>query len=420
MKIFDLTKGKYKDLYDSKVDSIFDDYISYISKMTRTFSRVFIPSKVDNEELLKDIPVFLVESSMGGGYIQVPHTDLLINIPEDNYVSIEDLSLSDFGINDWLNQKEGQIFNDNDKASSKLKNNPKIEIKDLLGVYLSNVNNKLLPRKIFIWMERIKLSADRTSMPGEDKTQNAVSLFHKVFCHEMAHAMMDVTLYNASPCAKFSYSDSPYRFFEEAYANAIALRVLNRVVSGGVTPFIERFVKSQKDGYFAGWLLYKYHHISQNALFQWMAIKVLFNYDIACLIAKSLKEYYSYRHLKTLKCFESVGYNNWIAQRNRNDKWCLIDVTTKTKVNGFKEYDNFWSFGEDGLCMVRLDHLYGYVNLNGDEQIPVEYDYIYSFENGITIAKKNGWYGAINVNNKTIVLFDNFDRESVEEQIKKL
>lgn len=56
--------------------------------------------------------------------------------------------------------------------------------------------------------------------------------------------------------------------------------------------------------------------------------------------------------------------------------------------------------------MVRLDlhpgYLYGYVNEQGVEQIPIEYEYIYSIEDGITIAKKNGIYGAVDINNNII------------------
>ena len=60
--------------------------------------------------------------------------------------------------------------------------------------------------------------------------------------------------------------------------------------------------------------------------------------------------------------------------------------------------------------MVKLDqdsgYLYGYVNEQGVEQIPVEYDHLYSFENGITIAKKDGWYGAIDINNQIVIPFN--------------
>lgn len=75
------------------------------------------------------------------------------------------------------------------------------------------------------------------------------------------------------------------------------------------------------------------------------------------------------------------------------------------------KYDSIWSFDDNGLCMVRLDvagggYLYGYVNEQGKEQIPVEYEHVYSFENGVTTAKKDGRYGIIDEHNNIVHPFD--------------
>ena len=51
-------------------------------------------------------------------------------------------------------------------------------------------------------------------------------------------------------------------------------------------------------------------------------------------------------------------------------------------------------------------YLYGYVNEQGVEQVPAEYGYLYSFENGITIVKKDGRYGAIDLNNNIVIPFN--------------
>ena len=60
--------------------------------------------------------------------------------------------------------------------------------------------------------------------------------------------------------------------------------------------------------------------------------------------------------------------------------------------------------------MVRIDkpdgYKYGYINTNGYEQIKVKYDYIYSFENGLAIAKLDGNYGIINEHDEEVVPFD--------------
>lgn len=281
----------------------------------------------------------------------------------------------------------------------------------MLGVYVSYGNDKLIPRRIFIWMDKIKAAAEGRTITGEDKAENAVSLFHKVFCHEMAHALMDVELCGLKRKEEFTYSnDYIYRIYEEAFANSIALQTLEES-SIVISKFIERFVAGQGQGYSAGWDLYKRH--SRN-LDQWMAIKVLLNYDIACLIKDS------FYHLTVPNVFENVRHANWIAVKNSSKKWCLIDAKKLKRVDGFKEYDSFWRFGEDGLCMVRLDNSYGFINLKGEEQIPVEYDHIYSFENNIAIAKKEWEYGAIDMNNNVVIKFNHNDRESVEEQISQL
>ena len=60
--------------------------------------------------------------------------------------------------------------------------------------------------------------------------------------------------------------------------------------------------------------------------------------------------------------------------------------------------------------MVRIDdtdgYLYGYVNKEGKEQIPVVYEYIYKFENGVTTAKKDGRYGIIDEHDNIVHPFD--------------
>jgi len=137
-----------------------------------------------------------------------------------------------------------------------------------------------------------------------------------------------------------------------------------------------------------------------------MSIKVLFNFDIACMIRDCWKN----NHYELVpQCVKSVGHDGWLALKDRHDKWGIIELPSQKGVIGFKKYDSFWSFDVNGLCMVSLDqekgYLYGYVNEQGVEQIPVIYDYLYSFENGITIAKKDGRYGAIDLNNNTVISF---------------
>ena len=59
--------------------------------------------------------------------------------------------------------------------------------------------------------------------------------------------------------------------------------------------------------------------------------------------------------------------------------------------------------------MVRIDqekgYLYGFVNESGVEQVPVHYDYIYGFDNGLAVAKKCGQYGVIDTENNVKIPF---------------
>ena len=61
--------------------------------------------------------------------------------------------------------------------------------------------------------------------------------------------------------------------------------------------------------------------------------------------------------------------------------------------------------------------LYGYVNEEGEEQIPVEYEDLSSFEDGLAIAKKNDCFGAIDLNNLTVVPITLSDEDDVRAQL---
>jgi hypothetical protein len=386
MKIYDLTNGKYSDIFNSTSCSTIEECINELPYLIRDYKLSHLFDTSDIKSKLQEIPVFLVETSMKEKQVAVPNCNSLIQIPSDLW-SEENNELN---LEEWLNKKEAEL-GDKELISQKR------EIYDLLGVYVSE-KNETNPKKIFIWMDKI---VDYAS----GSTENAKNLFELVFAHEMAHGLMDVELYGRSEKPSFTYNnDILYRFYEEAYANAIALSVLYSLHSSQEVPsFIEDFVKNQGGGYSKGWELYDYHCSN---LEQWMASKVLFNYDIAYVLKNNHSEY----SFEMPKIIDSINRDGWMAVINRYNKWYLMDVNTLSPVSGFKEYNSFWSFGEEGLCMVRLDtpdgYLYGYINEQGEEKIPVEYDHLYSFENGITIAKKEGKYGAIDLNNNIVIPFN--------------
>lgn len=246
-KTFDLTRGKYPSIYDN----------TYIDNEEVARRRMFFDEVYDTESLLSNIPVFLVESSMANEYINVPGCDCIVRIPCDKSVLVTD---EDFDIGEWVNSKEGYsdetIIERVDRGLS---------VVDLLGVYVYSNANDLIPRRIFIWMDKImKYAESNTNKRNSSKQQvecNAKELFYLVLYHELAHALMDVGLYGKVPAPNFSYAnDYPYRFIEEAYANAIALEALLSQNTTSLTSsqkaaqqFVVDFVKSQGAGYREGW-----------------------------------------------------------------------------------------------------------------------------------------------------------------------
>ena len=104
-----------------------------------------------------------------------------------------------------------------------------------------------------------------------------------------------------------------------------------------------------------------------------------------------------------LPIYESCGSGFYSILQN--GKWGIFDESSDSFITPCK-YDCIWSFDDNGLCQVRIDKEYGYVNKDGKEQIPVVYDHLYNFENGVTTAKKNGYYGIIDENNNIVHPFD--------------
>lgn len=382
MKIFDLTRGKYPQMY--KGLKMYD-------------LNVFLPfvhSFVDNLDvvsLLINIPVFLVESTMGDKYISVPETGCSIRVPKDvTYYPLNE----DLDIDEWVRSKESSYRESNEPTS--------VVISDLLGVYIFESNNALIPRKIFIWMDKIQRIVNATTTAGQSKASNAAALFDLVLYHELSHGLMDVELYEKVPASNFNYSDYVYHCIEESYANAISLTILKEkglMMQKSTEHFVKNFVLNQGPGYRDGWNIYL-DNMCYREVEQWMYAKVLFNYDVAHHIRR-----FWLRNFQGLFFVKTVGHNGWLVVKDRYDKWTMTDWNTLKPVVGFKQYDYFWSFDEYGLCMVRIDHLYGFVNESGVEQVPVQYDHIYRFDNGLAVAKKCGQYGVIDTENNVMIPF---------------
>lgn len=103
-----------------------------------------------------------------------------------------------------------------------------------------------------------------------------------------------------------------------------------------------------------------------------------------------------------LPIYNSCGSGLYKIQQN--GKWGIVNRAGKFIVPC--QYDYIGEFKKNGLCQVKIGKHYGYINEQGNIQIPVEYDHIYSFENGVTVANKDGYYGIIDEHNNIIHPFD--------------
>ena len=95
---------------------------------------------------------------------------------------------------------------------------------------------------------------------------------------------------------------------------------------------------------------------------------------------------------------------NGYYRLKRNGKYGIIDSQLKN-VTPFI-YDFIWSFHENNLCKVERDDKFGYINVNGEEQVAVKYDEIIYFENGLAVARLGRFYGIINEQDEVVVPFN--------------
>lgn len=99
---------------------------------------------------------------------------------------------------------------------------------------------------------------------------------------------------------------------------------------------------------------------------------------------------------------------NGYYELKRDGKYGIID-SQLNNVTPFK-YDSIRNFEKNNLCMVRIKQpdgsKYGYINVNGVEQVAVKYDKIYSFEMGLAVAKLGRYYGIINEQDEVVVPFN--------------
>lgn len=380
-KLIELT-DEYSKVYEKLSWDVYLDKFKTIFNYNKSFQKIFGKSLFHAAEFLEKIPIYLVDTGISN--TNRWDGEKCIHIPSDKRRVSS--GLEEFDIDKWLKSKEGE------QPSAEDNSHPGITFseRELLAIYINDGS----PR-IFIWVDKIK---------DYQWPKNSEALFAFILFHELAHAMMDVTLYGVPSAKDFTERDLPYVFIEESFADALALEMVFDTRCKLEQDYIKEFIENQGTKYSEA-VIRLWERNCLDLVSQWMAMKVLFDYDLAHLIRDFWKE----KDFKKLTCFESVGHPQWFARKTSLNKWRLTDATSLMPVRGFKEYDSFWSFDENMLCRVRDDsngYHYGCVNESGAEQIPVEYDHIYSFENGMTIAKKEGNYGAIDLHNNTVIPFN--------------
>lgn len=335
MKVFDLTRGGLPDSYMNSIININvkDTRLNAAVGSVQKFPDLFCPSNDAWKTTFDNIPVFLVDTSMANEYSAVPGCQCSVRVPEDLYkINVPDK----INFEDWLTQKEREI-------DGKERSSEPMSIYDLLGVYIHTSEKDVMPHRIFIWIDKIKKYVD----DHNGRETDLQDLFELVVYHELAHALMNVELYNIQPTQNFSYQDDcVYRYIEEAYANGVALKsVFYKILQirshrtknerhlttkeKHLTNFISNFVESQGAGYSFGLELFEEHSID---LTQWMAIKVLFNYEFALLI----KDWYLHGTHLLSDFVKGAGHPGWIEVKDRHGKWSIIDIFTKQPVSPSK------------------------------------------------------------------------------------
>lgn len=430
--IYDLTQGKYSMFFDSV--KTYDKHLQeelrrvfapYLSKFLFLHTKKSSCKGASMEYLFNTTPIFLVDTSMINKHVSVDEGGFRIQVPEDKQDSLEDDE--DFDINGWVRAKE---YNKREF--------PQMIIYDLFGVYIQD--DIIVQKKIFIWLDKIEAYAKNHSQKKENISDNAKALLDLVLYHELGHALMDVELYGEPPSALFSYkNDYIYRFIEEAYANCIALTCLFRRVieeerhrdddryRHGIhipsleercqaTPkgsFIIDFVLNQGKGYSNGWDLFKRYSHFLYGIDQWMCVKILFNYELACC----LRNFWIDKNFNKLNYVKEVGRDCWFLLKDQNDQYMVMDIITRKWVSQFNRYDYFWYF-EEGVSIVKENDLWGCVDEEGKEVVPCIYEWIFGFEKGVSMVQnKKDMYGAIDKHNNIIIPIK-YSREQVEFELK--
>lgn len=121
---------------------------------------------------------------------------------------------------------------------------------------------------------------------------------------------------------------------------------------------------------------------------------------------------------KTIIPFEYLSISDFVNELfcvNKNGKWGYIDEQNHVVISiKYDEAEQFSMFGAQ-LAAVKYEDQYGFINLDGKEVVPSEYEDVGSFSNDfekdliekkssfLAPVKKNGKWGYINESNQLII-----------------
>ncbi|MBO5817927.1 MAG: WG repeat-containing protein [Paludibacteraceae bacterium] len=430
MQIHDLTNGKYANLTSLISGKHLDQLVMTNYRYTSLFNRNFLFNRyylgtIEEKQmaLLQEVPVFLVDRGMAGQFIQIPGTEVSMQIPLDSFPQEYYEVAGDAGEeclrrlrhqnDDTCEGRECEPLPEDDSSPFKDEVPEYVTaIVDLLGVYVT-ARGLLMPERIFVWVDKVLECASYDQ-------ENAHALLEQVILHEYAHALLDVELYELRHTRYFSYEDYLYRYIEEACANAISLAYGMDSWSNKQQTFIENFVKRQPKEYAAGWDLCCNHRSYIDWFEFWMQTKVhvgrkevdILEYfwqhgQFKCgCVRLSYRDLYVYNN-KDIFLVESCGDEMWAYRTKQNsDLLGLIRIADIPSIICPQKYTYYGAFDSNNLCWVCLeqgdDELFGCINDAGQDVIPCIYESPVEFNNGIAKVEKDGEKFCIDTNNNRI------------------
>jgi hypothetical protein len=304
-KLIELT-DEYSQAYEDLDWEAYWYKFETIFNYNESFQEIFGKRSFNAAEFLEEIPIYLVDTKMS----DTDQLDGNIHVPSDKRTVYS--GLEEFDIDKWLKSKDGE----HPSTEEKLHQNARET--ELLAIYINDGS----PR-IFIWVDKII---------DYQWPNNSEALFAFILFHELAHAMMDVKLYDVPSASDFTVEkDVPYVFIEESFADALALKMVYDTRSKLEQDKINEFIESQGAEYSKA-VIRLWKSDCSDLVSQWMAMKVLFDFDLAHLIHDFWKD----KDFNKLTCFLSVGHPDWFAKKTSLNKWKLTDATLLKPVQGVR------------------------------------------------------------------------------------